>query len=151
MLNKSRRLGLLLLTCMATCGCVERNLTINTEPAGALVFLNGEELGEAPVTVGFQWYGDYRVLCRKSGYEPLTTHRDLRAPWYSYFPIDFFANILYPGRIEEHYTWSFALEPRQPMDRETLIDNALSLQKRLEDPNAVATDLGVSSEASTPQ
>ncbi len=70
----------------------------------------------------------------------MTTHRGLRAPWYSYFPIDFCANILYPGRIEEHYTWSFTLEPRHPMDRETLIDSARSLQKRLEDPNAVATD-----------
>ncbi|MCP4263659.1 MAG: PEGA domain-containing protein, partial [Planctomycetes bacterium] len=41
-------------------GCVERKLTINTEPQGALVILNDEEIGTSPVTVSFEWYGDYR-------------------------------------------------------------------------------------------
>jgi len=39
-------------------GCVERKLTINTEPAGAMVTLNDEQIGESPVTVTFNWYGD---------------------------------------------------------------------------------------------
>jgi hypothetical protein len=129
----------LLLFCVTFCGCVERDLTLRSEPEGARVFLNDEEVGQTPVTVAFQWYGDYRVRCTKAGYEALETHRVLRAPWYSYFPIDFFANILYPGRIEEHYTWSFTLAPRQPLDREALIDSALRMQQRLEDPNAVAS------------
>jgi hypothetical protein len=37
-------------------GCVERWLTINTEPQGALVTLNDEEIGVSPVTVSFEWY-----------------------------------------------------------------------------------------------
>jgi len=151
MLSKTRLMWLWLLACVGACGCVERDLTITTEPEGARVFLNNEEVGQAPVTVSFQWYGDYHVLCRKQGFEPLKTHRKLRAPWYSYFPIDFFANILYPGRIEEHYHWSFDLSPRQPLDREILIENALSLRQRLEDPNAVANDLTAPTEQSPSQ
>jgi len=35
---------------MVLTGCVERKLTINTEPQGALVVLNDEEIGQSPVT-----------------------------------------------------------------------------------------------------
>ncbi|MHC4510118.1 MAG: PEGA domain-containing protein, partial [Planctomycetota bacterium] len=71
------------------CGCVERKLTINTEPQGALVTLNDEEIGESPVTVGFNWYGDYCVRLSKEGYETLNTHRELEGPWYDDLPFDF--------------------------------------------------------------
>ena len=49
-------------------GCVERELTITTKPQGALVVLNDEEIGTSPVTVPFNWYGDYRVRISKSGF-----------------------------------------------------------------------------------
>jgi hypothetical protein len=62
-------------------GCVERKLTINTEPQGALVILNDEEIGTSPVTVSFEWYGDYWVRISKEGYESLNTHRPLKGPW----------------------------------------------------------------------
>src|SRR3990172_12037515 len=42
-------------------GCVERRLTINTDPQGAKVVLNDQEIGTSPVTVPFHWYGDYWV------------------------------------------------------------------------------------------
>ena len=48
-------------------GCVERKLTILTEPEGALVALNDEEIGRSPVTVSFQWYGDYNVRISEAG------------------------------------------------------------------------------------
>ena len=61
-------------------GCVERKLTINTNPSGALVLLNDEEIGVSPATVSFNWYGDYNVTIRKHGYETLQTHRKLASP-----------------------------------------------------------------------
>ena len=66
----------ILIACLFITGCVERKLTINTEPQGALVILNYEEIGTSPVTVSFSWYGDYRVRISKQGYETLNTHRD---------------------------------------------------------------------------
>ena len=68
-----------LVTSLLLCGCVERRLTINTKPQGALVTLNDEEIGESPVTVNFNWYGDYCVRISKEGYETLNTHQDLKA------------------------------------------------------------------------
>jgi len=112
-------------------GCVERRLTINTEPRGAIVVLNDEEIGISPVTVSFEWYGDYNVRISKEGYETLKTHRKLKSPWYDYFPFDFFAQIVNPKRIVDSYQWSFTLAPQTQPDREELIQNAQKLKKQL--------------------
>ncbi len=112
-------------------GCVERQLTINTEPQGALVTLNDEEIGVSPVTVSFEWYGDYDVIIRKEGFEPLKTHRKLKGPWYDAFPFDFFAQILNPDRILDSYEWTFELEEKTEPTREELIRKAEELKKQL--------------------
>jgi hypothetical protein len=113
-------------------GCVERRLTINTTPQGATVVLNDQEVGTSPVTVPFNWYGDYWVRVSKDGYETLDTHRDLKAPLHDYFPFDSFAQILYPGRIVDSYEWSFELAVKEYPPREALIENAQSLRNDLE-------------------
>lgn len=112
-------------------GCVERKLTINTEPQGAMVLLNDEEIGDSPVTVSFEWYGDYNVAIRKEGFETLKTHRKLKAPLHDGFPFDFFANTLNPDRIVDEYEWTFELEPKKEISRKELIHNAEELKKQL--------------------
>ena len=112
-------------------GCVERRLTINTQPQGAIVVLNDEEIGTSPVTVSFNWYGDYNVTVRKEGFETLKTHRKLKGPWYDDFPFDFFAQILNPKRIVDSYEWTFELEEKKPISREQLIENAKELKNQL--------------------
>ncbi|MCF7974102.1 MAG: PEGA domain-containing protein [Phycisphaerae bacterium] len=126
--TKKSLLSLLILICL-TSGCVERRLTIRTSPDDALVTLNDEEIGTSPVTTSFQWYADYNIRVTKPGYQTLETHQKLKAPWYDYFPFDFFAQILYPGRIVDEHTWSFDLEPAQPADRDTVIQQAQTLQQ----------------------
>ncbi len=111
-------------------GCVERKLTINTEPQGALVTLNDEEIGPAPVTVPFNWYGDYNVRISKAGYETLNTHRELKSPLHDYFPFDIFAQIS-PSRTVDSYEWTFTLKTMQPQDRDQLIENAKMLEQQL--------------------
>jgi len=112
-------------------GCVERKLTINTEPQGAVVTLNDEEIGQSPVTVSFNWYGDYNIRISKEGYETLKTHRELKGPWYDNFPFDFFAQVINSKRIVDSYEWTFKLEELQQPSRENLIQKAESLKKQL--------------------
>jgi hypothetical protein len=112
-------------------GCVERKLTINTEPQGALVVLNDEEIGESPVTVSFEWYGDYDVRISKEGFETLKTHRKLEGPWYDTFPFDFFAQLIISDRIVDSYEWTFELAPQEYPTREELIRDAEELKKQL--------------------
>ncbi len=129
--SKSVLLGLLILICLAS-GCVERKLTIRTTPENALVTLNDEEIGTSPVTVSFQWYADYNIRVTKAGYTTLETHQELKAPWYDYFPFDFFAQVLYPKRIVDEHEWSFDLEPAKPADRDTVIQQAEALQQEMQ-------------------
>jgi hypothetical protein len=124
-MQKYCSLTVLVLTCgVLFAGCVERKLTINTEPEGAKVILNDEEIGESPVTVSFNWYGDYAVRINKEGYNTVNTHQNLKAPWYDYFPFDFFAQILNPSRITDSYEWTFELSPKKEITREELIQKA---------------------------
>ena len=121
-----------LLVLIALAGCVERELTINTKPQGAVVALNDEEIGESPVTVNFNWYGDYCVRINKEGYETLNTHRELKGPWYDHFPFDFFAQIVNPNRIVDSYKWTFELSPRKQISRDELLQNARELKNQMQ-------------------
>jgi len=112
-------------------GCVERKLTINTVPAGAIVELNDEEIGTAPVTVAFNWYGDYRIRASMGGYETLETHRKLKAPLRDRFPFDFFAGVLWPGKIVDEYNWTFNLKKYEAPDRKKLIEQSLRVKEQL--------------------
>jgi len=127
-------LNVLTVACLMTAiilgGCVERKLTINTEPQGAMVVLNDEEIGTSPVTVSFEWYGDYNVRVSKEGFETLKTHRKLKAPWHDSFPFDFLT-LLNPERMVDEYEWTFELEPKKEIIREELLRNAEELKKQL--------------------
>ena len=121
----------ILITTLLLGGCVERRLTINTSPQGALVTLNDEEIGLSPVTTTFNWYGDYNVRIAKQGYETLKTHRRLKAPWYDKFPFDFFAQVLNPKRIVDSYEWDFEMQQKIPKTSQELIQQATELKKQL--------------------
>jgi len=121
--------GAVLLPLLTQAGCVERRLTINTAPAGAIVWLNDEEIGQSPVTVEFNWYGDYKVRISKEGFETLNTHRRLKAPLHDCFPIDFFAEVIWPGRIVDEYEWSFRLTEYQTPQRAELIEEAHKMKE----------------------
>ena len=142
MTNKNTKVALRFLAltflAFAATGCVNRKLTINTVPQGGLVMLNDEEIGIAPVTVGFSWYGDYRVRVEKQGYDTLNTHRDLKAPLHDRFPFDFFVEVLWPGQINAEHEWTFELQPYQAPGRTALIDSAEKMRQRAADEVAAA-------------
>ena len=131
MQNKKYLFGMMwVVLIMFLSGCVERRLTIVTEPEEAVVWLNDEEIGVTPVTVGFNWYGDYNVRIEKPGYEILNTHRLMERPVHDKFPVDFFAEVLWPGTIEDTYTWSFELSPYQATPPEELIQAADKMRQQ---------------------
>ena len=131
-ISSSPWIAISLITGVILGGCVERKLTIRTEPPGAMVVLNDEEIGESPVTVGFSWYGDYCVRISKEGYQTLDTHQQLEGPWYDDFPFDFFAEIVNPRKIVDSYEWTFELSPMPPVSRDELIRTAEQMKERLQ-------------------
>lgn len=130
-MTKKTTLSLVLAaTFCSSTGCVRRTLTVRTEPEGAIVLLNDEEVGLSPVTVDFTWYGDYDVIIRKEGYETLKTHHRISAPWYELTPLDFVFETMVPFTLHDQHDTQFELELEQLPARAELIDRAAALRDR---------------------
>jgi hypothetical protein len=99
---------IVLLLAAAGTGCVQRKMTIDSSPPGALVWLNDQEIGRTPVTKSFIWYGNYQVELRKEGFEKVKTHQHVSAPWWQWVPFDFFAEF-FP--VTDRQKFSFSMKP----------------------------------------
>jgi hypothetical protein len=112
-------------------GCVERTAKIQTQPPGALVIVNDEEVGVSPVKFSFLWYGDYDIILRKPGYTTLKTHYQLNAPWYQYPPIDLVAETMVPLMIhDDQVVPAFTLEPEVAPSADEVVGRAVELRDR---------------------
>ncbi len=110
-------------------GCVERSMKISSDPEGARVFVNDEEVGLTPVKLSFLWYGDYDIVLRKEGYETLKTNHRVRAPWYQWPPFDLIAETLVPGTIrDEHELPLYELTPLERPDVSGVVQRAEELR-----------------------
>lgn len=116
---------------LAASGCVRRTLTVTSNPPGALVFLNGTEVGRTPLERDFTWYGTYDVVLRKDGYETLKTRGKVIAPWWQWVPIDLFAELLpLHDRHELAYTMKPYSEART--DPQQMLTRAQAMEKQLQ-------------------
>jgi hypothetical protein len=121
---------LLVAALLALPGCVRRTISITSEPTGALVWLNGREIGRTPVSVDFLYYGVYDVQIVAEGYEPLLTTGKADAPWWDNVPLDFFAEIT-PGEKHSRIEWHYALSPRDD-DPAALLERARQLRGQVD-------------------
>jgi hypothetical protein len=111
-----RRIGLacwILFFFAGTGGCVERILSVQSNPSGALVYLNGQEMGRTPVQRDFTWYGTYDVVVRREGYETIKKSEPVIAPIYEWVPFDLVAELL-PIPITNRHTLRYDLKPMPP-------------------------------------
>ncbi len=120
-------LGLLLIGLAA---CVERTITVRTDPPGALVTVNEIEKGRTPLTFSFMWYGHYRVLVEHPQYETLETSRAVPMPIYQWPGIDFVCEVLLPFKFHDHHDWTFTLAPRRTVPTDELIDRAEDFRRQ---------------------
>ena len=118
---------------LALNGCVERTLTVQSNPPHALVFMNDEEAGRTPFTRPFIWYGTYEVQVRMEGYEPLKTATPVIAPWWQWMPFDFIAELL-PLHLKDPHTVRYTLAAARPQrdDPQALLEHAQQLREQLE-------------------
>jgi hypothetical protein len=96
-------LVLTLMTGMSS-GCVDRRFVIESDPPNANVYVNNKLIGATPVDAQFTYYGKYRFVFDRDGYQRLTVDEDIRTPWYEWFPLEFIAENLLPFTIRDiHY------------------------------------------------
>jgi hypothetical protein len=135
-----KRMGAILLAggMILLAGCVERRLTITSEPTGALVTVNSKEVGRTPVTFPFTWYGDYDVQLRldesEQHYQTLKTHYQVKPPAYEVPPLDLFSELA-PWTYNVDMHAHFQLQKALPVSDDQLRKQSEALRTR-----AIQTD-----------
>jgi hypothetical protein len=120
--------------CAMGAGCVERSIDVTSNPPGALVTANDQEIGRTPFSRQFTWYGTYEVQVRKDGYQTFKAETPVIAPWWQWIGFDLIAEIL-PVRLEDHHEISYTLKPfsDEHSDPESLVQRAQGLRERLDE------------------
>ena len=114
-----------------TSGCVERELTIRSDPPGAHVYLDGVETGRTPVSVKFHWYGYRGIVLSKDGYEVEQQVVHVKPPIYQRFLLDFFFDLLVPVTIHDRHEYSFTLRPKIEPEPEKVLERAKELSREV--------------------
>jgi hypothetical protein len=110
-------------------GCVRRRLNVRTNPPGALVYVDNQQIGTTPCSVDFTYYGTREIRLVKPGYETLTVNQPIPAPWYQIPPIDFVSENLTPTKIRDNRTVTYNLAPQVIVPREQLLERANQLRQ----------------------
>lgn len=103
---------------LASSGCVQRRMTIRSNPPGALVYVDDYPIGTTPVSASFTYYGTRKIRLVKDGCETLTVMQSFSTPWYQYVPLDFISENLVPGKISNRFVLDYQLKPQMvvPVD-----------------------------------
>jgi hypothetical protein len=117
-------LTILVVAAVVATGCVQRRMTIRSSPPGALVYVDDYELGTAPVSHDFVYYGTRNVKLVKDGYETLTVRQPFPVPWYQYFPLDFVTENLLPWEIRDERVVDLAMVPAASVPPDSVVARA---------------------------
>ena len=126
--RRTATIVLLLLVVAGSSGCMYRRLTIRSDPPGALVMIDGREVGFTPYSTDFIYYGTREITLIKDGYETLTVMQPVPPPWYQIPPLDFVSDNFLPFKVTNRHEFVYALEPQQIPPVEDLIDRANHLR-----------------------
>ncbi|HUE17990.1 MAG TPA: PEGA domain-containing protein [Planctomycetaceae bacterium] len=120
-------LGLLAVACLDS-GCVYRRLVVRSDPPGARVILDGQEVGYTPTGIPFTYYGTRRLTLVKPGFETHTELVTIPPPWYQWFPVDFVSDNFVPGHVADRHDISRQLSPQTVVPLDQLQQRADSLR-----------------------
>lgn len=110
-------------------GCVRRRLNVRTNPPGALVYVDNQQIGTTPCSVDFTYYGTREIRLVKPGFETLTVNQPIPTPWYQIPPLDFVSENLVPTKIRDNRTVTYDLAPQLIVPTEQLLDRANQLRQ----------------------
>ncbi len=131
------RTALMVCLCLPLIGCVERWIQVRTQPSGARVFVDGEEVGRSPIRVAFDHYGTREVLVHLDAgtdsdrtYGAVSHLVELRAPWYQWFPLDLITETIWPWNFVDEHEVSIVLPVINPEARSKSLRHQLDGQEK---------------------
>ncbi len=125
----AKRIAAFGLGCLALgAGCVERRYTVRTDPPGALVIVNGEEIGPSPASRSFYFYGDREVTLIRDGYKTETIIQPINAPWFDNYLTEFFTENVIPMQLRDDREFKYTMKPYVSSPEGALRDRAEGLR-----------------------
>lgn len=109
-------------------GCVERRYTVRTDPPGATIIVNGEEIGPSPASRSFYYYGHREITMIKDGYETQTVIQPVNAPWWDNYFTEFFTENFVPYHLRDEREFQYKLTPAVSPPEGELRDRAEALR-----------------------
>jgi hypothetical protein len=126
--RRSTGLLLALLVLAVACGCVRRRLTVRSDPPGAMVSVDQQEIGVTPVSVPFTYYGTRNFVVSRDRYETAAASRTFHPPWYEWPGLDFLSENLWPFEVRDERVVEFQLQPKQLVQPDKLMRRAGDLR-----------------------
>jgi len=122
------KIPMLSLMCAAALlpSCARRTIRIESEPPGALVWLNHREIGRTPVEVDFTHGGTYDLMLRKEGWEPMIGPMPTGFSLHGTPGIDLMLEVL-PIKTQQRVVWHVEMVPRDT-DHQALLRRADALR-----------------------
>lgn len=108
---------------LAVLGCVERRMTVRSNPPGALVYIDREEVGVTPVSRSFVHYGTRRIKLVKEGYETLEVKQRVWEPVYDFILWELITEVM-PYRFRDEREFSYEMKKREEPDPDALVERA---------------------------
>lgn len=134
---------------LVSSGCVRRRMTIRSDPPGALVYIDGQEIGRTPVATSFTYYGTRNIRLVKDGFETISVNQKFPAPWYQIPPLDFFSENVVPHQIRDERVAHFELVPQANVGAQDVLIQADQLRDMVR-PQAQGPIRPLASDAVTP-
>jgi hypothetical protein len=109
-------------------GCVYRRIIVRSDPPGARVLIDGQEVGYTPTGIPFTYYGTRRLTVIKPGFETHSELVTIPPPWYQYLPLDFVSDNFLPEHVADRHDINWQLSPQTVVPLDQLQQRADSLR-----------------------
>ena len=97
-------------------------MLIRSYPEGALVTVDSQTLGNAPLQVPFTYYGTREIKLEKDGYQTTKVKQNIKPPWWQIPPFDFFTDNFAFRELRDQRVLDFQMQPQQMVDENQLIN-----------------------------
>ncbi|MBO7725002.1 MAG: PEGA domain-containing protein [Thermoguttaceae bacterium] len=111
------------------CNGVRRRLTIRTDPPGATVWINDQEIGRTPISHNVTYSGTYKIRLAMEGKKTKTVMYAVKTPWYLWPGVDFISENLVPGELRDQQICEERMEPDLVAAPEELFENAAQMRQ----------------------
>lgn len=112
------------------CNSTHRRLTIDSQPRGALVMVDGERVGFTPASISYDYYATRRITLVKDGFETQSWLQPIKSPWWQLPPQEFVTDNLWPTQLEDRRVILRTLCPKTIAPTEDVLIRADDLRGR---------------------